>query len=399
MKSVYLFACIIYLIPFLASAQSNYKPGLVVKTPGDTLRGFIDYQEWISNPTSVSFKPTLDQKDEQELTPLNCKYFEVDTEAYQSYQGRVSADRIELNKITSQIDTSKIVVAAFLKVLLTGDRVTLLRLTDNIKARFFLQDKQEKIIQELGFRRYYDVNKANAIVNSKAFMGQFWVIASKHGVATLKLKNTLEQAEYNTNDLSAICKIINNTTEEPKHSTNKTYRFLLGAGFNHSVTSVEGAHPLAHPDTKNKSSIAPKFVIGADRFFNPNVKRLIMRAEIAFTQTDQEMTRKTDFTDAHEAFKQNIISFSPQIIYNFYNKENFKVFTGSGLSANMASYKMVSYYLLDNFWFALPVRIGLTFKNYELSAIYSPPYNISKFTDFTFVTRTAQVQLNYLFTK
>jgi len=56
-------------------AQSNFKKAFIVTSAGDTLKGFIDQQEWIRNPEVISFKPGLEEG-KQEFTPENARYFE-----------------------------------------------------------------------------------------------------------------------------------------------------------------------------------------------------------------------------------------------------------------------------------------------------------------------------------
>jgi len=55
-------------------AQSNFKKGFVVTSAGDTLKGFIDQQEWIRNPQVIYFKPDF-KVGKQEFTPENASYF------------------------------------------------------------------------------------------------------------------------------------------------------------------------------------------------------------------------------------------------------------------------------------------------------------------------------------
>ena len=48
-----LFFC---LCPVIVFSQTNYKPGYVVNLNGDTLRGFVNYQQWDNNPRTIAFK-------------------------------------------------------------------------------------------------------------------------------------------------------------------------------------------------------------------------------------------------------------------------------------------------------------------------------------------------------
>jgi hypothetical protein len=58
-----------FLLPFFSLAQTNYKPGYVVTLKGDTLRGFIDYKEWIKNPKYISFKNTPGNREVESFSP------------------------------------------------------------------------------------------------------------------------------------------------------------------------------------------------------------------------------------------------------------------------------------------------------------------------------------------
>jgi hypothetical protein len=426
MKHLVFSALILLFTPLLSSAQVNLKRGFVVTSQGDTLKGYLDYKEWIKTPKSVSFNATPANKDKQDFTPLNCRYFEIEgLEAYQTYHGRVSADKTDFNNIPKAIDTSKVFVQAFLKVLQKGEKVTLLMLSDDIKVRFFLKDNKENNIQELGFRRYVDPIDKNKIKASKNYMGQLLFMANKYNEGSPQLKRQIELADYISTDLIKIVSVINNfdKTKPTFKSESKKYRFFAGAGLNQSTTRIVGTHLLAHQDTEIKTSVLPKVIIGADLFLNPNVRRIILRGELSFTKTNQQLYRQEDNTSAnqttaHQEFKQNIISLFPQALYNLYNGENLKFFLGSGLYAsrvfyaynkyehqetfvNGATYRIGSddYYKLDKFWYLVPVKGGFTFNDLELSAIYFPPITISKYHNFAFVTKSVHIQLNYLFNK
>ena len=56
MKHYYKIISVLFLAPLFSLAQSNYQPGKVVTSSGDTLRGVIDYQAWTVNPETIFFK-------------------------------------------------------------------------------------------------------------------------------------------------------------------------------------------------------------------------------------------------------------------------------------------------------------------------------------------------------
>ena len=51
---------VVLLVPFLSFAQSNFQPGYLVNSKGDTVKGYVDYRERSLNPTDFRFKTTDD---------------------------------------------------------------------------------------------------------------------------------------------------------------------------------------------------------------------------------------------------------------------------------------------------------------------------------------------------
>jgi len=89
--------CVV-LLPTLSYAQSNYKAGYVVDLKGDTLKGFIDYREWQSNPNSINFKTSIADAKPHQYTPADITFFSINKlEAYISYTGPVSMDATDVD--------------------------------------------------------------------------------------------------------------------------------------------------------------------------------------------------------------------------------------------------------------------------------------------------------------
>ena len=54
-----LFIALLIAFPAVVFAQTNYQPGYIVQNSGDTVKGFINYQEWRYSPSAVAFKVTF----------------------------------------------------------------------------------------------------------------------------------------------------------------------------------------------------------------------------------------------------------------------------------------------------------------------------------------------------
>ncbi|MGZ3751698.1 MAG: hypothetical protein ACXVAU_10510, partial [Mucilaginibacter sp.] len=84
---------VVVIAPAILFAQSNFKPGCIVGFKGDTTKGFIDYREWSFNPTRISFKQSLDDKQSRQLTANDIIYFELTGfESYRLYTGPITMD-------------------------------------------------------------------------------------------------------------------------------------------------------------------------------------------------------------------------------------------------------------------------------------------------------------------
>src|SRR6185436_11950356 len=55
------FSCTFLFCSLLLFAQSNFIPCSITKSAGESINGFIDYKEWSKNPSTISFKKSLDE--------------------------------------------------------------------------------------------------------------------------------------------------------------------------------------------------------------------------------------------------------------------------------------------------------------------------------------------------
>jgi len=150
-----IFTYLFLFIPFLTFAQSNYKKGSVTKTDGETLKGYIDYQEWERNTRTISFKTAVSDKETLKLKPVKVQSFEIEgLENYISYEGRISMDQTKFPDLPTELDTTTRQDTVFLRELVSGSHVTLFYHADNIKTRFFIAEKGSKPV-ELIFHQIY----------------------------------------------------------------------------------------------------------------------------------------------------------------------------------------------------------------------------------------------------
>lgn len=202
------------LLPVSLIAQSNYTPGYIVNLKGDTVRGLINYSEWVNNPKRILFKESL-SGNTVKLTAANTRFFMVRTDhlaEYVRYAGPISNDLIDINRIQIGRDTSFRLDTVFLKVLQKGKNLILYAYTDDVKTRFFISRSEENAPEELTYRIYYKASfepGENRTAYENTFKNQLYEVGVKSNVMTPDLKKDIQALDYSEKDIIAISSKIN----------------------------------------------------------------------------------------------------------------------------------------------------------------------------------------------
>lgn len=219
MKHLNKLLLVFILLPFLAAAQTNYKPGYVITLKGDTIRGFIDYRDWENNPESILFKPGT-ANTAAKLTTDSISFFSVAVghlSAYVAYTGNVSADVTDIQHLSVGRDTSHIPVKVFLRVIQEGKNLLIFTLTDSRKTRFFMaQNFSEKPV-ELIYQVFYNSTEENGYDRTQydyTFKSQLYQVAENSGVLNASLKKQIKGTEYKEQNLLRTAGLINGISEK-----------------------------------------------------------------------------------------------------------------------------------------------------------------------------------------
>lgn len=427
-----------FFIPFLLSAQAHYKSGFVVTQPGDTLKGFINYREWNNNPKEIEFKTSLDAANHQTYTPQDLKSFNIDGyDLYEAFAVPVSMNKVNYREIIDANDTAAVTSTVFLKTLLKGDRVNLYLYRDKIKERFYLLDKEATVPVEL---KYQVQVKVGAVVDVPIFQQQLNNIAIKYQLYALS--QPIQAIAYSKADLLKIARQLN-TTHEADFSSKLTkkskVRFFVGAGINYTVLRYGGENLITVDGMTNSGfdkfkekvithSYLPRISAGADIYINPELQRLVLRGEISAASTKSEtvaIMRYNSFSDKEQQNTYNFslitISVAPQVIYNLYHNQGFKLYLGTGAAFNyylnnknvlnrrpagtdesFTEEEIINYVEMKSIGLNLLVRSGIVFRNkIELGLIYINPSRLDNYSKFreggTVRAQSLALTLNYLF--
>ncbi|GAA3981224.1 hypothetical protein [Mucilaginibacter dorajii] len=398
--------------PLFSLAQSNYKPGYVVIIKGDTLKGFINIKEWNVNPRSISFKTAIDKKESRNLGVNDITFFKADSyDAYQRYIGLLNDDPTSVATIPTGRNTSTITDSVFLQVAQKGPNITLYSYTDNKKDHFFVSDRQDTEPKELVYRIYY--NEDNKTVNENGYMQQLYLLAQKYNSNNDKLKTSIEKAYYTYNELVGISRKINNTTEKADRAekgNRKGAVFFAGIGLNAATVSTSA--PIVLASANPTAQLFPRIDAGVNIFSNPSTGKLIFRAEAAYTVNKYKENFSSGSSSGSYSFNQNTISLIPQIMYNFYNTDDFKVYAAVGASFNLSGYSgnnssytsggttnvRTNILSLEKNWTSFVFKAGTTInKKFDIAVAYLPNATFTNTFSYYAQVKAIQLSLNYNF--
>lgn len=402
-------------LPYAVFAQSNYHEGYVVKNNGDTLKGFIDYREWGKSPVSVDFRPEKDGTIQQ-FGPVTCKGFGIyGMETYISYTGLVSMNKNQYPDIEAGTDTTSAQVTIFLRQIAHGKYLTLYSQTDERKSRYFIAEANTGLV-ELKYYEYYNDDKQ--VANSPIYKGQLLYYINKFEPGNEKLIHKAEEIQYRQPDLIALIDAINGNNTVVKRKP--AGRFFLGLALNSTNTQINDA--IGVSGIQNSTSVLPKISMGYDVFNNPNVQRMALRGELSIWGATPRFRTpvyiNNQKTNAIYEFDQYNVSLGPQILFNFYNKDNFKIYIDCGLALNFSAYANDQYtienepanvteastvkspFKLENYWASFPLQAGIVInKKVEVCFTYTGSATFTRYSDFYASDRILSIGLKYLFQK
>jgi len=400
---------VLLLLPFFSFAQSNFKSGYVVSLKGDTIHGLIDLKDALY-PQEITFKKLAGDAS-QSFKPNDIKYAEVDNAAtFMTYKGPISTDRTDISKLAVGRQTDSKNVTVFLRLEQGGPNASLYSYADNIKTRYFIDNKQDGQPVELSYRVYFPSGESIQTKAEEGYKAQLLELANKYSTANNGLLDKVERAKYDVDDLRAITLGINNARAVKNTSNNPGTSFFVGLAANFTSFKPKGADfPFLNP--KSHNSVFPKISFGLNIYPNPAVGKLMFKLEASFTRNSYK-TDVDSYNDGRPlskssyAFDQYVYALNPQIQFHLYNADDFKFYINGGPSLNFSTYKGNTYrnnytqqttdpaLSASSTWVSVPVKAGIVVgKKFDAGVTYVFPTKSVSSIEATSV----QVGVSYLF--
>lgn len=149
-----------------AKAQKNFIEGFVLYDVGDTLKGFIDYQEWVKNPNTIDFKES-ENAQVRNYGLLQIYGFGVADTYYQGARVKIETSPVRTNFLSTESDFKFEDRFVFLKAVVLGGKSLYLYKDENAKDHFYIET-------ENGFEllRYKIHKEGLLMVKNNTFHGQ-----------------------------------------------------------------------------------------------------------------------------------------------------------------------------------------------------------------------------------
>jgi len=424
MKYLYLFITLIFVTPLFSSAQSNYKSGYLITLKGDTVNGFINYKDWDKNPKVIDFKSNLEDN-KTEYSVRNIVAFTINGyEKYKRFNLWISQDYVDHEKLVQWLDTTVKFDTVFLRTVTTGKNLTLYAYKDKIKPRFFISDMGSEPV-ELGHHIYLDTTYATVVHIKDTYKIQLQKLTATYKPGDQKLIDHIQLGSYNEDNLSDIVYRINGSPDVQKAAlTRNAPRFFAGISINSFSSSFKVGSDATATTTTATSTFAPGLDLGIDVYTNKNVGRWILRLDVSAIPNSVNISYKTtqgtaSTTDYVLKFKQFTPAFTPQLIYNLYNSDTFKLYldagVGVGVNVNLYSSKqytgIVTYTVsgtsgsgklqmpnLQFLTFDVPVKIGVVInKNIDIYAGLNPKMRLDDDSDYQVNQTSITAGMHYFF--
>ncbi|MCX2482538.1 hypothetical protein [Pedobacter sp. MR2016-24] len=406
-------------VPLLCQAQSNYQSGYVVTSDKDTLKGFIDYKERRINPSSFSFKPTLNDQ-AKTYSLKDCSAYGIKgMEYFERYTVKISMNDVAISNLPVGLDSVYRVDTVFLRVLQKGKNVTMFSYVDGLKERFYIMDKDNGVPEELVRHLFLNPENNSSVVTVSKYLRQLLAIRRKFTTVTTEEEQKIGKVDYTKRDLMKVVSVLNEQHQE--QSKFPRTRFFGGVGLNITNAIYQGENGLAGTSAQHKTSSLPFITGGLDVFANPAIGRLIYRTELSFFISKYEVSNTTAIQArsrlAH-TFDQYSAVLTPQLIYNIYNRDHFKFFIGAGVGLNFLKYSNNSSSVTNSvftpstatvtenaikfepFTTSFPLSAGIMLnKKLEITGSYSANFSLTDYSYFSVAARRMKIGINYMLGK
>ncbi|MFD2520020.1 hypothetical protein [Emticicia soli] len=308
-----------------AFSQKNYVDGFIIlKNQTDTLKGRIDDQDWISNPTRINFKDVNNSEQSYEIAELS-SFGITGKENYLVAKTDLDITPFTTNALLKDrnLIVKKDVILAFL-VLLKAD-YTLLYLNDDTNKQHFFYKEGEKITELINHSFLEERNGKVFEFNNKLYQKQLELLFN-NCAKTIKTNNLTYEIRTMTDKFIEFSECIgcNYTCYVKKKEDKGIFAVGVMAGISSDRNLV--AHGVYTTYFSSKT-IVPNMLFGLSvSFFT---KRNLNRTSFVFETFFNRENVKIEALNYSTSI--NYLNFVPLMRHQFNIRSKIKPFVGGGI--------------------------------------------------------------------
>ncbi|HVW96448.1 MAG TPA: hypothetical protein VHA56_10820 [Mucilaginibacter sp.] len=175
---------------------------------------------------------------------------------------------------------------------------------------------------------------------------------------------------------------------------------LYGAvGVNIMANTPASSAPYYKVGGRGYTSYMPAVFFGMSVPTDPVLKRLLFRVEVSagFSKyTSTYMNKAYPYVEARASFNRMDLSLMPQVIYNFYNGDNFKFYGGFGVDVFKSFYSNV-YYGADDPSQPFDAHNDYTFRTFDTRFLFKAGIQVHQHFElfYNYLTSSGTTNLGY----
>lgn len=393
--------------------QTNFIKGTITTNEGTVVEGFIDYQEWRTNPKEIKFK----SNDAIIIySPMDISRFNVSNEIYFAKKVVLDVTPQRLSSLKKNIKPILKEKILFLNSLVLGE--INLFLYENERQHFFLELNGK--IEELIYRKKLTDDKMNISYNRR-YVGQLKLFLND-----CSLSDNLNNLEYKISQIENLIKKYNeckgggSSFVKKKMKTHNEFFILVGLrNSNLTITNNGSSDNVQYNPSSNTSlSIGVAF----NWFFSRNRQQLSLLNELSYNSykynSDSKVFNNSNqwFTDYSLNVDLSQVKLVTLIRYQFlFRNSDFDPFInvgiGNGFLISDGSFenKKVSFYGTETITSdepfggirsheeSLVIGIGGRYKRFMGEVRYEKGRDIAEYVSYLVSNKNISLILSYIF--
>ena len=311
-------------------SQENFLPGYIIKTNGDTLKGFIDYRNWGTNPGIIKFKQ---EKITSEFTPFDIIEFGVHDEIYVSGTVELETSPFRTNELDDNPKINTKIKTVFLQSLIIGKKSLYYHKVSFGKEDYYI--KNDTTFELLVYKRYLTTfDGKTGIKENKRYQRQLLLYLIDCPQIQVKLENT----SYSLNSLINLFKYYYDCTKSnikfSKSEENIEFKIGILSGLTLTSLKLNGYIKELFPFLI--TSLDPSLGLSVEIIFPGNQRKWSLKNELfyssyKFTEHNEEIINTNEYFLYTLSIEYSHIKLNNLLRYkNSFNRFDF--FLNGGIS-------------------------------------------------------------------